>query len=246
VIALLAAAVIAWASAPEEAKDESLNTHLTLDLPGERPQKDADRGNLTYIEASVRFTVPGGTMVSGGGVKYGDLFDVGVGGGLQFGYLWKLSRTVLLGAYFEADYDSFAGTATTDSFGNTLKPDTMNTFRTLVGVKVREEFGSGARFFGEQYLGLGANFYPSVKGTLTTGGASSNGEFLSSKTAVAFDLGANIGWSVSPQVDLFLGFAIEVNGGPGEGKDIVIVSTGSSRPGTMVNTGINLGLNIKF
>ena len=207
---------------------------------------DPKHDPLLYLEATLRFTFPGGDVVSGG-PKYGDIFNVGVGGGVQVDYLWKLTRALYLGAYLEVDVDSFGGKTTTDSFGDTLKPDTMTTFRILGGIKAREEFAPDGRFFFEEFLGLGANRYPSVQGTLTSGGTVTTGELFASGTTVAFDLGLTVGWNVSPQVGLFLSVVVEVNGGPGEGKDLVFVSsTGSTTPGVMVNAGVNLGVNIRF
>jgi hypothetical protein len=228
-------------------EEESFRTHLSIEEGLESaPQKDPGTWNLLYLEVALRFTIPGGDVVSGG-PKYSDIFNVGVGVGAQFDYLWRLSRTVDLGIYAEVDFDSFGGSTSTDGLGNTIKPETMNTIRILAGGKIRENFGVANRFFAEQFLGLGANVYPSVKGTLTSGGVETTGELFASKTAVAFDLGINIGWEASSQVGFFLGVTLEINGGPGEGKDLIFVSSsGSSTPGVMINTGINLGVNIRF
>jgi hypothetical protein len=242
--AVLAQALSSPAALIEE--ESSLKSRLAFEERVDYPQKVAGHENLLYVEAALRLTFPGGDVISGG-PRYGDLFTTGIGGGAQFDYLWKMSRTVYLGAYLEVDFDSFGGTTATDSFGNTIKPDTMNTFRILVGGKLREDLGAEGHFYAEQFLGVGANVYPSVKGTLTSGGVESTGELFGKKTAVAFDLGINVGWDVSRQVGLFLGFSVEINGGPGQGADFVFVSiTGSSTPGIMVNAGINLGVNLRF
>jgi hypothetical protein len=219
-------------------------------LPEERPwglavQRDPVEA-FTYLQAALRFTFMGGEVTPGSGVNYGDLFSTGIGGSIQGGHLWRLSKTILFGPYLELDLDSFGGKSSTDSFGDALKPDSMNTLRMLGGAKIREEFGSGARFFGDQYLALGVIHYPSVGGTLTSGGITSTGNLFSSKTVAAFDLGADIGWAPSSLIDLFFGFVLSINGAPGEGKDLVIVGTGSTRPGTPVNFGLNLGVTFKF
>jgi len=219
---------------------------IQFEEPAGRAQAELDRRDLFYLGAAFRLTFPGGDVVSGiGGPKYSDLFSDGVGVGIQGDYLWRLTKSVLFGAYLEVDFDTFAGASTTDSFGTTLKLESMSTPRVLVGAKVREEFGREARFFSEQFMGFGANFYPSVKGTLS-GASTGSGEFFGQKTSLAFDVGVNLGWDVTAQLALVLGFELEVNGGPGKGRDLVIVSSGSSTPQTMVNGGITLGMNIRF
>jgi len=222
--------------------------HLSLEKEAFPAQKGVEQGNLFYLEAAARFTFPGGDVVSGGGSPgYGDFFNTGVGVGLQADYLWRLSPSAFLGAYAEVDIDTFGGSSVTDSFGTTVSPDSMTTYRALIGVKARQEFGSGTRFYFEEYLGLGVTLYPSVNATISGNGMSGSGQLFSSKTNFAFDLGANFGLAVARQVDLFVGIAVGINGGPGKGNDIVIVSnTGSSTPGDMVNASVTLGVNVKF
>jgi len=247
-IALLAVMLVQSTTSPEiQCKaPESLQPGLSYEEGIHFFAGAPERETLLYLEATLRLTIPGGDVVSGG-PRYGDLFNLGVGGGVEFDYLWKLSRILYLGPYVELDVDSFGGTRWTDSFGDTLKPDSMTTFRILGGVKAREELGPAGHFFVEEFLGLGAIHYPSVTGTLNSGGVVTTGEVFGSRTTVAFDLGIKVGWNITPQVGLFLSIVVEINGGPSTGNDIVIVgTTGSTSPGIMVNTGLNLGIDFRF
>lgn len=245
-LSLVAVAVMGMAAFGAGEEEGPGPVHLGLEemsVPGQGAARGED---LLYVEAAARFTFPTGDVVSGG-PKYGDLFGTGVGVGLQADYLWRLSRSITLGAYVEFDYDSFQGSSTTDSFGTTLKPDRMSTYRAMLGAKLREDFGPGPHFYLEEYMGFGANFYSPVNATLSGNGMDGSGQLFSAKTSFAFDFGANFGWALAPHVDLFLGLAVAVNGGPGTGRDIVIVSnTGSTTPGPMVNAQITLGVNFGF
>jgi hypothetical protein len=239
-------ALAACTAADGPPEDPGFPLRMSLEEAAVPERKEQGRENELIFGAALRLTFPGGDVVSGtGALKYGDLFSTGVGVAFHGDYLWRLSRSVLFGAYLEVDYDTFAGASSTDSFGTTLKSGNMNTPRVMVGAKVREEFGRGGAFFSEQFMGFGAIFYPSVQGTLS-GATTGSGELFAQKTSFAFDLGFNIGWDMNEHLGLVLGFELEVNGGPGQGKDLVIVSSGSSTPQTMVNAGITLGLNVRF
>jgi hypothetical protein len=247
-LSFLAVVVLGMSRTPDLEENPPIPLHLHLEGEVVPAQKGVDQGNLFYLEAAARFTFPGGDVVSGGSSpKYGDFFGTGAGAGLQADYLWRLSRSVFLGVYVEFDIDRFGGSSVTDTFGTTVRPDSLTMYRALVGAKVREDFGTAAHFYSEQYLGFGVNVYRPVNATISANGMEARGELFSARTTFAFDLGINFGVNVSHQVDLFVGVAVGVNGGPGNGKDIVVVSdSGSTTPGDMVNASLTVGLNIKF
>jgi hypothetical protein len=233
---------------PEGGEDGSRITDLRFEEPGESVPKGARPDTLLYGAATLRFTFPGGKVASEAenGKIYGNFFDTGIGFGVQVNHLWRISPTLDLGPYIEVDYDTFGGLLSTNGIDTVFKPDTMSTLRTLMGAKIRNEWGSDGTWFGECFLGIGAIFYPSVNATTIDPAGDGRGELFSSKTAFALDLGGNLGLVVSSRFDLLICLMLEINGGPGQGKDISFTTSGSRRPGTMINGGLNFGVNVHF
>ena len=207
--------------------------------------QDAEPGDVSTLQAGARFTFPGGAISGIGSVGYHELLGTGIGAELQGARLWRVSRRVSLGAYLEADEDFFPGGGRIPGlFGTTVKTQSSSAFRLLGGAKIREEFGA-SHFYSEQMLGFGAIFHSGIRGDVSNG--MNDAELFARTVRFGMDVGATIGLSVSRQWETFVTLAMQLNGGPGEGRDIAIIAPNfSGNANTQLNFGVTLGLNIRF
>jgi hypothetical protein len=197
-----------------------------------------------HMNASIalygRASFPSDSDVTRDGVTFAELFDPGLGFGVEADLLTVVDREWSVGGYLSVGWDRFDGVRNVDDFGDTLEPDSMDLLTVLAGAKILGQFDPF--FFWEGRMGLGWVHYDAVKADFILGGTRfPDQEFLKASDRLAFELGGRIGMGTQHfAVDFGMGF--RVMGGPGRGKD----TTNFIDPDPLVTFILELGLMLRF
>jgi hypothetical protein len=175
------------------------------------PLKD-DGGVEALVSLQGRFSVLGGTVDPDIPAHYNDLFKNGLGFMVEGTLLWPVGRKWHLGPYLSVGWDSYDGKSDTDSFGDTLAPDTMDMTTFLVGV--RSVYDLGQHFSWDGHMGFGAAHSSAVDGVITLSGVPMDVRVFKPTTVFAWDLGTRFAYQAGPVV-LDAGIGVRVQGAPG-------------------------------
>jgi len=210
----LSGALLRFQSVPEnESRKADLPTAMSLGQD-EEPLRNYNQMRIGIRECFLLGSTSFGAGFGSNTTKVGwsDFFSTGIGFSLNSDHLIRTSSQVAVGPYFGTTVDFFQGESTNvgSPIFTTLEPETLIMIRVVVGVRARENLGSG--FFLEEYFGLGAAFYPATQ----TKQVFFSQEQLLFETSVGFtvELGLRAGFSVSKVTELGIGLAFENSSRP--------------------------------
>jgi hypothetical protein len=150
-------------------------------------------------------------------MDYPDLFQPGVRIGLEGSVLFP-SGAARVGVIVGLDRYSFDGRTFTDDVGDTLRPDTMELFTVLGGV--RFVMPVAPHWLVDTHAGLLLVHYDAVDAVFNVGGVEFAGQELFAATNTGgFDMGGRIAYDFG-RVTLDLGFGLLMLGPPRRGADV--------------------------
>lgn len=225
-------------------KDERPKYNLGLEVGGHYSMP------FGYANRDVAY-LGGGTVVIDGSWRWNDLFNGGwgtsltaminvIGAGKGSGSSGRSKSKFSAGAYLSFSQDHFSGGNDSDSHGNTISVDDMESTSYIVGMLAYQDMGDGA--FVDGRFGIGAVHYSAVDATATSSGI----------------LGTTVRNTFFEET---WGFALEVRGGGGYRFGPVAVRLGvglglwtppDTGPTVKIDTGIfwtfsiDLGIELNF
>jgi hypothetical protein len=216
-------------------------------VPATLAAQDVQIVRESTIEAEISIDVIGrasfadGVIVDdpfAGDLLFSDIFDPGVGLGIEGNLLYNLHPDWQAGGYVSFGVDWYNGVRAFDEFGNSLEPETLTVETGFVGLKAVDRLWP---FWWSGQVGLGFAHYESVDATEVVGGVARRGELLGSATRVAFELTGRAGFG-ERGVAGFLGIGFRVQGGPDRGAD----AAPEVDPDVLVAFLLELGLDLRF
>lgn len=156
-----------------------------------------------------RFSVLGGKLDDG--LKYGHLFDAGIGLGVEADFMIAETGGWSFGPYVSIGWDTFGGGEETDN-GVTVEADDAELLTALFGFKGQYQVTRAFSF--DFRLGLGLAQFGSVDAEV--GPAGTKQELLESTATVAGEAGLRGSFGAS-RVRLEFGLGVRIIGAPDEG-----------------------------
>lgn len=196
---------------------------LLGDLPRSL-QDEFPRGSVSLVQ---RFAVPDGG-------DYEDVFDLGLGVGLELDYVVPAGTGWGFGPYAGVDVLRFSGEE--ENFdGVVVDADDLTILNALFGIKsvVRID----AAFLIEARLGVGFSHFFSTDASIEGG---PDIELLDASTEIAGEAGFRAVFEPGGGIRLSFGAGARLRGGAEEGRDAPI------HPGTMAEYVLDLGVGISF
>lgn len=194
---------------------------LALMAPLQAQPSDWHPNDLSNLDVGLRVTGLGGQI--DGEEDWNDFFGAGVGLGVGYSHLWKVSPVAHLGVYGRLSFDRFSGDKAdlSDPTIGTLifDQDDMTLLKGIVGFKIRESFKA---FFLEQNLGIGFVNYSAVDSDITDDLGTFSAEIIAGSTEFAYEVGLTAGFYLGKQPNsptVYMTFAHEGNGAPEVGDD---------------------------
>jgi hypothetical protein len=191
------------------------------------------RGRVTFMDGIVSDEPDDNELF------FSDLFDPGYGVRAEAGLLWAVGPGWLIGPLLSAGWDRYDGNRETDIFGDSLKPDDLDTFSLLIGF--RSLYVDPWGFRAEGYASIGAIRWEDVDATFVISGVTESGvPFFDAITRFAFEAGGRFGWQFGA-ASFDLGFGINVQGGPSRGDVSPLID-----PEEMIGFYFDLGFSLGF
>lgn len=193
-------------------------------------QVDPERSGAS-LALITRFGVPDGDLGAG---DYDDVFDLGIGLGLELDYLMDADLGWSFGPYAGVDVERFDGQEETVG-GARLDVDDLTILNVLFGLKGALRVDPA--FLLELRLGVGFSRFFSVDAELE-GGPSI--DFFDASTEIAGETGLRAVFSPGPALKLEFGGGFRLRGSAEEGEGAPL------NPGSMLEYVLELGIGLSF
>lgn len=208
---------------------------LALAPPGESrlpvSLQDGERSRAS-LSVLARFAVPDGDLGDG---DYDDVWDLGIGIGVELDYLVKADPAWSFGPYAGVDVERFAGQEETVG-GARLDADDLTILNVMFGLKGAARVDPA--FLLESRLGVGFSHFFSTDGEID-GGASI--ELLGASTEIAGETGLRAVFTPGSALKLVFGGGVRLRGSAEEGEDASPLD-----PGSMLEYVLELGVGLRF